>query len=110
VRATGRAGDEDELERDLVAIGADAAVIGRVAETVRAPELPVLAEVWPTIQAFLAGASQWTVGPAGGVIGLNYQGVDIALRRLQMECTPEMWRGLQIMEATVVEEMAKRRE
>jgi hypothetical protein len=65
---------------------------------------------WPALQVFLAAGSQWRLGPAGGFIGLDYQGVEVAIQRLGLEATPEAWRGMQVIEATVVEEMIAARQ
>ncbi|WP_316191311.1 MULTISPECIES: DUF1799 domain-containing protein [unclassified Bradyrhizobium] len=70
----------------------------------------------PIVRAFVAVASQWRVVPrsAGGmitpmgghiaptipvVIGLDYGGVRAGLDAEGFTVTPELWRGLRVMEA-----------
>ncbi len=65
----------------------------------------MLPQNWPALQIFLAAGSQWRLGPAGGFVGLDYQGVEVAIQRLGLEASPEAWRGMQVIEATVCEEM-----
>jgi hypothetical protein len=73
-------------------------------------------ENWETVQAFLAVSLQWRVvsrggggfaGMGGGVIapmvpmfvGLDYAGVRAGLDAEGITVTPELWRGLRVMEA-----------
>jgi hypothetical protein len=64
-------------------------------------------ENWPIVQAFLTVATQWRVAAIGGgfapsmlvFVGLDYASVRVALDALAIEVTPELWRGLRIMEA-----------
>jgi len=79
------------------------------------------ARVWPDnvpiVEAFLAVATQWRVlacspggaiGPAGGAIGptvpvyiaLDYAAVRAGLDAENIEVTPELWRGLRVMESS----------
>ncbi len=54
------------------------------------------------IHAFIAVSTQWHHGPSGQVIGLDYAGVRAALKALRIK-TRKVFRGLQIMEAEVLE-------
>ncbi|WP_316200403.1 MULTISPECIES: DUF1799 domain-containing protein [unclassified Bradyrhizobium] len=95
----------------------------RQALAVDGPEIDVDQEfdgIWPEnvaiVRAFIAVASQWRVVPrsAGGmitpmggtiaptipvVIGLDYAGVRAGLDAESFAVTPELWRGLRVMEA-----------
>ena len=76
--------------------------------------------VWPdnvaTVEAFLCVSTQWrivacnaggAIGPAGGVIGptvpiyiaLDYTAVRAGLDAENVRITPELWRGLRVMES-----------
>ncbi len=64
-------------------------------------------ENWPTVKAFLAVTTQWRVVSIGGggfaptmprVLGFDYSGVRAGLDAGGFAVTPEIWRGLQIME------------
>lgn len=61
------------------------------------------------VRAFLAVSSQWRVAAGGGggiaVIGLDYTAVRCGLSAAGIRVTPEIWAGLQVMEAEAVREM-----
>jgi len=100
----------------------DEASIAELAAALRAPA-PVetdYAGVWPqhaeTVRAFLAVASQWRVAAIGGggfammggaaiaplrlvYVALDYGAVRAGLDAEAITVTPELWRGLRIMEA-----------
>lgn len=65
---------------------------------------------WPIVQAFLAVATQWRVATIGGgmapalpiLIGLDYAAVRVALDAEAIGVTPELWRGLRVMEDEAV--------
>jgi precorrin-6B methylase 1 len=68
------------------------------------------AGVWPdnaeTVRAFASAVTQWRTatlfsGDACSVVfvGLDYAGVRVALDAVGTDITPDLWRGLQIMEA-----------
>ncbi|MCE2910213.1 MAG: DUF1799 domain-containing protein [Burkholderiaceae bacterium] len=66
----------------------------------------VLPENWPTLLAFLAVQTQWRIGGMGHPVGLDYQGVDVALRRLRIEDPDgELFAGLQVMEIAALDAM-----
>jgi hypothetical protein len=75
----------------------------------------VWSENWSTVQAFLAVSLQWRVVSIGGggaagmggaalapmvpmFIGLDYSAVRAGLEAEGMVITPDLWRGLRIME------------
>jgi hypothetical protein len=82
---------------------ADTLQVARSAETGDG----VWPENWPTVQAFLCVASQWRVVPIGGglapalpvYLGLDYTAARAGLELAGIAITPEIWRGLQVMEA-----------
>jgi hypothetical protein len=71
--------------------------------------------VWPEhaliVQAFLAVSLQWRVASLGGGwapmvpmwIGLDYAAVRVGLDAEGIAVTPELWRGLRVMEAEACE-------
>lgn len=61
-------------------------------------------ENWPTVEAFLKCQTQWVVAGMGGVIGLNYVAVDVVLRRYNLD-DPEIFAGIQVMEAAALKVM-----
>lgn len=48
---------------------------------------------------------QWRVAPMGGVIGLDYSAIDVLLRRMGIDTTPDTFAGLQVMESAAVTEL-----
>ena len=66
----------------------------------------VLPENWPTIELFLAVCTQWRFGGMGGLLGLDYPAVDVAVRYLELTVGPDSFAGLQVMEQTVVSELS----
>lgn len=103
----------------------DAASIENLRQALETEETPggddaVYAGIWPEhvaiVDAFLKVCSQWRIvprsaggmiSPAGGVIaptiphlvGLDYAGVRAGLEAEDITITPELWRGLRVMEA-----------
>jgi hypothetical protein len=65
-------------------------------------------ENWPVLELFLAVASQWRHAPFGGPVGLHYTAVDVVIRHLQLDVTPEQWGGLQVMEAAAFDALTKK--
>jgi hypothetical protein len=70
-------------------------------------DFEVWAENWATLEAFLFVSTQWSVvhqtaGMAPGrttYIGLNYACVAAGLSGAGIEASPDIWRGLRVMEA-----------
>lgn len=60
-------------------------------------------ENWDTCQLFLSVSTQWRMGSAGGIVGLDYTAVEAAITRLEMKVTKTQFRGLQIMESAAIE-------
>lgn len=73
---------------------------------IEAPDTAEADGVWaehvPALRAFLVAATQWRFVPRGEgglrAIGLDYAGVDAALRRSGIETTPRIWRDMQAIE------------
>lgn len=62
-------------------------------------ELPIEPEAWPTVQLWMRVQTQWRLAGMGGVVGLDYQAVDVVMRRLRIEDEDgELFAGLQVME------------
>jgi hypothetical protein len=64
-------------------------------------------EIWPEnarpLDLFLACRTQWRFGPAGGVLGLDYQGVAAVFRMKRVKDQEAMLADLQVMEAAAIE-------
>mgnify|MGYP001413433191 CR=1 FL=1 len=91
--AGGAADDGSAAEADLVAFGLDAEA--------PAPEVcEIWEENWSVLELFCACSTQWRVAPMGGLIGLDYAGVEAAMRmrRLPEPDWPELLADLQVME------------
>lgn len=77
-------------------------------------EEPELFSVWPenapTLDLFLRMATQWRVAPMGGVIGFDYNALDVVIRRCEVECTPEMFDDLQAMERAALAVMNEKKD
>ncbi len=65
----------------------------------------VLPQNMPVINTFISVSTQWHHGPSGQVIGLDYAGVRAALKALRIK-TRKAFRGLQIIEAEILEGLA----
>lgn len=63
--------------------------------------------VWPqnkrALDAFMAVRRQWKYGPMGGVLGLDYQGVEAVLRMRKIKIDAELLDDLAIMEGGAME-------
>ena len=68
-------------------------------------EFAVLAENWDTVRAFCAIQTQWRYGPHGGLLGLDYSAVAVALRALGIQIKT-VFAGIQTMEHTMLTEAA----
>lgn len=60
---------------------------------------------WDTLLLFLAVRTQWVCAPSGRVMGLNYPGVDVVIRRLRLNVTPQQFTHLQTMERAALREI-----
>lgn len=69
----------------------------------------VLAENWPTVEVFVAGASQWRyAGMAGFPAGLDLAGVHAAAAALGIAWERPLLERLRVMEAAAVTAFAER--
>ncbi|MBB3858874.1 hypothetical protein GGQ88_000114 [Novosphingobium hassiacum] len=81
--------------------------IAQIEQSREGAEFEVWADNWPTVEAFLFVSTQWNVAQQGGglapghmlYIGLDYACVAAGLCGAGIEASPEIWRGLRIMEA-----------
>lgn len=95
------------MAEDLTAWGAPAELQAEFAEA-DDDYFPLDPRNARTVRLFLAVRTQWVVGPAGGVIGLNYSGVDVAIRRLNLKVDAGEFARLQVMERAVVSAIAEK--
>lgn len=61
-------------------------------------------ENWPVVEAFLRCQTQWVHAGMGGVVGMNYVGVEIVLKHYNVT-DPEVFSGLQVMELAALKVM-----
>jgi hypothetical protein len=87
----------------------DAAIFGIEPPPSKAPEnYEVLPEAWPAVRVFLKVQTQWRAD-SGAVIGLDYGPVRWVIEMLQLADPLEVLADLQVVEATVVAAMNKRK-
>jgi len=95
-------GGADEAAEDADRFGFPEELVAALAAEKRG-EFEVWRENWDIVCAFAAVLSQWRVVPRtrGGhhFVGLDYAGVRAGLEAEAIAITPELWRGLRIMEA-----------
>ena len=102
--------DRSQLQEQLQYFRMDAKAITALFED-QAPEpaeFPVLPENWDACQLYLAVQTQWRTGSMGGLIGLDYNAVDVVLRRRHFSDSPVLFEQLQLMEQTTLEAWKKR--
>jgi hypothetical protein len=117
VRGPPAAIDEDDLH-DIRRLGASDDDLAALAERTAARDrtgVPVWPENWPVVLAFCAVATQWRTVWVGGLeggglmrTGLDYEGVRAGLAMLGIEVTPDLVRGLQVMEHAALEAWSER--
>lgn len=70
---------------------------------------PVHPENWPTVELFMQVQTQWRVGAMGGILGLDYVAIDVFVKYLRLEVSPDTFAGLQVMERAAVPLLNKKR-
>lgn len=104
--------ERGQVKADLIAMGADPeAVAARFAT----PEstAPVAFAIWPgnvtAVNVFLACGSQWRhAGMAGLPTGLDYDGVESAMRLMGEDSNPGLFADIQAMEQAALAVFAER--
>ena len=71
------------------------------------PPFEVWPENWPVIELWCRVQTQWRVAPMGGLLGLDYQAVDMVLRLTGAEQPLELFDDLREMERAALEAMAR---
>jgi hypothetical protein len=102
--------DRSQLQEQLQYFRMDAKAITALFED-QAPEpteFPVLPENWDACQLYLAVQTQWRTSPVGGLIGLDYNAVDVVFRRRRFKDSPVLFEQLQLMERTTLDAWEKR--
>jgi len=97
------------VEADLDAWDASDDVKAAYSQSQEQDEFEVWPENWDTVQLFLLVQTQWRTGSMGGVIGLDYTAIDSAVRFAEMDVTPEMFKGLRVMESSAVNALNEER-
>lgn len=105
--------DATKLEQDAQQFDMDAASLAHLRAAMQSDddsEDDDVCEVWPehwdTVRAFVSVGTQWRVASIGGgfapgrmiFLGLDYSAVRIALDAEAIVITPDLWRGLRVME------------
>lgn len=67
------------------------------------PEPEIYPENQPIINAYSAVYTQWRTNAMGQLYGLDYVAVESALNMLNIEVTPEIFKGIQVIENRVLE-------
>ena len=88
--------DNSELEDDLLMFPAPDEIQNRL--LTEPVEIEVWEENWEAVDAFLRVQTQWKIGSMGGYMGLDYAGVESALRMLNSSNVTELFVKIQIME------------
>ncbi len=87
----------------------DAAVLGIAPPPSKAAkDYEVLEEAWPAVRMFLKVQTQWRAD-SGAIIGLDYSAVRWAFELYGADNPAELLNDLQIIEATVVAAVNKRK-
>lgn len=81
----------------------------KIAPTEIRRDFEVIPENWEVVQFFLRCQTQWRTGGMGGLIGLDYGAVAWLLRLYRVKDQRTVLEDLQVMEAAVLESVAKRR-
>lgn len=103
---------KDAREQDDAVVDEALAAFGLVA--IRAAEkfepLYLWPENLPSWELFRAVSTQWVVGP-GGPIGLNYQGVDVVMRKRRIKRADEarLFSDIQAMERATLNAWSERK-
>lgn len=66
-------------------------------------------ECWEAVQMFLRCQTQWRIGGMGGAVGLDYGAVAWLFRLHEVKDQRALLEDLQVMEAAVLDVMAKKR-
>ena len=98
----------EEVEADLDAWEAPPDIRDSYLSAEEDEDFAVFPQNWDTTQLFLSVSTQWRVAAGGAVLGLDYSAVDVAIQRLDLELTPDHFRGLQQMESAAMTEINKR--
>lgn len=72
------------------------------------PTLFVTEREMRAIALFARVQTQWNHSSMGGLLSLNYQGVETVARALDLTLDANLLRDLQVMETTVVQESIRR--
>jgi hypothetical protein len=98
----------DERAADLRAMGLPEDQIAKIAPEQAAVHFEVLPENWEAVQFFLRCQTQWRTGGGGGMVGMDYGAIAWLLRLYRVKDQRAILEDLQVMEATVLETMAKK--
>lgn len=103
----------DESANDLAALGVPAEQIAQMvdAEDIEPDEsidfLEVLPANWDAVRVFIRCETQWRAGPMGGLLGLDYPGVEAAMRMMGVVSTPALFEQLRTLEVESINTLAE---
>lgn len=102
----GGKGDLSEAARDAREMGAPEEIIAQLEADDHDGEFEVWPDNWEALVAFIAVSTQWRTasisGRAGSQLywqGLDYTAAQAGLAGADIAVNPDLWRGLQVMEA-----------
>lgn len=75
---------------------------------IKSADFEVLQENWEAVQMFMRCQTQWRVTGMGGIVGLDYVAVSWLLRLYRVKDQRKLLEDLRVMEAAVLETMAKK--
>ena len=91
------AGGADEADDDAKAFGIDVGS-GEPPDA----DYVVFPENWDAVRVFVAGATQWRIGPSGTATGLDYAGVRAVAAGLRVRWR-DVFEGVRAMEGAALE-------
>lgn len=71
----------------------------------RQAHFEVLPENWDAVNAFLRLRTQWRFKPSGQLAGLNYAGVDVVMKRMQLTNADTVFEQIQTMEIAYLNQL-----
>lgn len=87
----------------MAAFGAPTEMLDSLKEASVSEEFEVLPENWPIVDLFLRLQTQWRFSGMGSATGLDYNAVDVVMRRLRIEDGDgAIFAGLQVMEVAAL--------
>lgn len=95
--------NNDEVAADIEAFGLPAEALQHIEASTPESDFEVLPENWPVVDLFMRVQTQWKFSGFGTMTGLDYNGVDVVMRRAGIQ-DPDgsIFTGLQVMEVAAL--------